>query len=132
MAKSLINPIILKYNFNPLLRNWNNSSVPLSLNIIKDNFNTDGWKCKSNKFVGFYGVTKTDAIYYLRNSYPELRELESLTKNIENHTNIERFTDAYIQIFDNPLRINLWEYYPGTMFSQDELNGYSLIIQKKY
>jgi len=132
MVKPLINPNILKYNFNPLLRTWNNSSVPLSLNTIKEKLNNDGWKCKSNKFVGFYGVTKQDAIYYLRNSHPGLRELKKLTNNIENHTSIERFTDTYVYILDNPLRINLWEYYPGKIFSQDELNGYSILVQKKY
>jgi len=128
-SKFPINSIILKYNLYPLLQTWNTSLVPVSLNIIKQNLNNDGFSCKSKKFVGFYGVTKEDSIQYLKNSYPDLKELKTLTKNIENHMSTERFTDAYVNIMENPLLIHLWEYYPGSEFLQDELNGYALYIR---
>jgi hypothetical protein len=118
----------LKYSFYPLLQAWNTSSVPISINIIKENLHKDGWKCESKKFVGFYGVTKEDSIQYLKNSYPGLRELPSLIKNIENHHSLERFSSVYINRMDNPSFIHLWEYYPGAVFSHDELNGYVLHI----
>ena len=117
-----------QFNFYPLLQTWNTSPVPVSLNIIKNNLYKDGWNCNSKKIVGFYGITKEDAIQYLRNSYPRLNELPILTKNINHHVTLERFSDVYINQVGNRVVVHLWEYYPGTEFLQDELNGYSLTI----
>jgi hypothetical protein len=127
LYKKMMN-IETKLNLYPLFQTWNTSYVPVSLNVIKDNLCKDGWKCKTKKFVEFYGITKGDAIQYLHHFYPGLKELPILAKNIDHHVSLERFSDVYVNYIGNHIIIHLWEYYPGTIFLQDELNGYSLSI----
>jgi hypothetical protein len=130
MVKHVINPIIFKYDFHSFIKTWTSSKTIVSAEFLLNHIKQQGFQYDYKKFIGFYGVTKQDSIDYLRNSKPNLPELNYITNKLHRHITEERFADVYINLLDNPLSLHLWEYYPGTIFQQDELNGFLLKVSE--
>ena len=130
MVKNIVNPTLLKYNFYSFMKTWKTSITSNSIEFLINHLKNEGFNCEYNKFIGFYGVTKDDAIQYLRNSKPNLHELNDLTNKLIHHNTPERFADIYVNILENPLSLHLWEYYPGNIFNHDELNGFLLKVSE--
>jgi len=130
MVKNVINPIIFKYDFHSFIKTWTSSNTSTSTEFLMNHLKHKGLQSEYKKFIGFYGVTKQDSIDYLKNSKPNLPELNYLTNKLRRHSTVERFADVYINLLDNPLTLHLWEYYPGSIFQQDELNGFLLKVSE--